>query len=92
MLFRIIILECREALAAAYGLQSQLVQTALDFAETEEFADLYCFAYCLTGGPMKDAFAQATMHSFSKGNLLERYMPMLLLVKKELTLFDMASS
>ena len=66
--------ECREGLAADYGLPPQVVQEALDFAETDKFADLYCFTYCLIGEDMKDAFAQATLHSFNKCYLLERYL------------------
>lgn len=63
---------CREKLATQYGLPQEAVQEALVFADTEDFADLYCFASCLIGGQMKDAFHQATIHSFNKSKLLER--------------------
>ena len=55
-----------------YDMPEEEVQKAIDFAESEEFVDVYCFTYCITGGPMEPtAFKVAGLQGMDKEAILQ---------------------
>ena len=57
-----------------YDMPEEEVQKAIDFAESEEFVDVYCFTYCITGGPMEPtAFKVAGLQGMDKEAILQWY-------------------
>ena len=64
--------ELRQELAKKYNMPVEDVQEAMEFAESEDYADVYCFAYCITGGPMNPvAFKVAGLQGMEKEAILQ---------------------
>lgn len=64
-------------MAEKYDIPEAEIKKAVEFAETEEYVDVYCFAYCITGGPMETtAFKTAGLEGMDKEAILARYRPL----------------
>ena len=55
-----------------YDIPEEEIKKAMDFAESEEYVDVYCFTYCITGGPMEPtAYKIAGLQGMEKDAILE---------------------
>lgn len=64
--------ELRKRLAEKYDMPEKDVEKAMEFAESEEYVDVYCFTYCITGGPMEPtAFKVAGLQGMDKEAILQ---------------------
>lgn len=64
--------ELRKQMAEAYDMPENEVEKAIEFAESEDFVDIYCFTYCITGGPMEPtAFKVAGLQGMDKEAILQ---------------------
>ena len=64
--------ELKAQMAEQYEMPPEEVEKAIEFAESEEFVDIYCFTYCITGGPMEPtAFKVAGLQGMDKDAILQ---------------------
>ncbi len=64
--------ELKKQMAEFYDMPEEEVEKAIEFAESEEYVDIYCFTYCITGGPMEPtAFKVAGLQGMDKEAILQ---------------------
>ena len=64
--------ELRKQMAEFYDMPEEEVEKAIEFAESEEYVDIYCFTFCITGGPMEPtAFKVAGLQGMDKEAILQ---------------------
>lgn len=64
--------ELKSLMAEQYEMPPEEVEKAIEFAESEEYVDIYCFTYCITGGPMEPtAFKVAGLQGMDKDAILQ---------------------
>ena len=63
-----------QRMVVKYDIPEDEIRKAMEFAESEEYVDVYCFAYCITGGPMETtAFKTAGLEGMDKDAILARW-------------------
>lgn len=68
--------QLKAQMAEQYDMAEEEVEKAIDFAESEEYVDIYCFTYCITGGPMEPtAFKVAGLQGMDKEAILQWWAP-----------------